>query len=299
MKVVVTGASGFIGPALVRSLRADGHEVVRLVRRTPQEPDEARWDPTAGTVDAHALLGAHAVVHLAGAGIGDKRWTDERKSLILRSRVDGTGTIARAVAAMAEPPEVLVSASAIGYYGDTGGVAVDESGPKGSSFASDVAEAWELAAEPARVAGIRVVHPRSGLVMSKDGGAWARMLPLFRLGLGGRLGSGQQWWSYLTLADEVRALRFLVDSDLRGPVNLTSPTPVTNAEMTEAMAHALHRPALLPAPAFALRTVLGEFSSEVLTSLRVLPRALQDAGFTWDQPDLESAVASLLPATSP
>ncbi len=293
-KVVVTGASGFIGPALVRSLRADGHEVVRLVRREPQASDEARWDPASGTVDDAALVGATAVVHLAGAGIGDRRWTEERKGEILRSRVDSTSTIAHAVAAMADPPAVLVSASAVGYYGDTDDVAVDESGPKGSSFASDVAQAWELSAEPARVAGVRVVHPRSGLVMAKGGGAWGRLLPLFRLGLGGRLGNGSQWWSYVTLDDEVRGLRFLIDSDLSGPVNLTAPQPVTNAQMTAAMASALHRPAVLPAPAFALRAALGEFSSEILTSLRVLPRRLTEAGFTWEHPDLESAVATLV-----
>jgi uncharacterized protein (TIGR01777 family) len=293
VKVVITGSSGFIGPALVHSLRADGHEVVRLVRRDPQAPDEARWDPSNGSIDVRALEGATAVVNLAGAGIGDKRWTEERKIEILRSRVDSTTTLTQALARMDPPPEVLVSGSAIGYYGDTGDHAVDESGPKGSSYASDVAQAWELAAEPARVAGIRVVHPRSGLVMGKDGGAWGRLLPLFRLGLGGRLGDGRQFWSYITLADEIRALRFLIDSDLSGPVNLTNPQPVTNAEMTAEMGRQLHRPTLLPAPAFGLRTVLGEFSSEVLTSLRVLPRALTAAGFAWDYPDLSSAVRTL------
>ena len=291
---MVTGASGLIGPPLVASLRADGHEVVRLVRRAPQAPDEARWDPTAGEIDADALHGVDAAVHLAGAGIGDKRWTTARKSEVLRSRVDGTGTLARALARLDPLPTVLVSASAVGYYGNTGDTAVDETGPKGTGFASDVAEAWELAAEPARIAGIRVVHPRSGLVMARNGGAWGRLLPLFRLGLGGRLGDGHQYWSWITLLDEVRGLRFLLESDLSGPVNLTAPSPVTNAEMAAEMGRALHRPAVLPAPAFALRAVLGEFSSEILTSLRVVPRVLTEAGFTWEHPDLTSAVATLV-----
>ncbi len=294
MKVAVTGSSGLIGRALVAGLAADGHAVVRFVRRVPQEPDEARWDPTAGTIDPAALRGVDAVVHLAAAGIGDRRWTDDRKREILRSRVDGTTTLARALAGLDHQPSVLVSASAIGYYGDTAGRPVDETAPKGSGFASDVVEAWEQAAEPARAAGIRVVHPRSGLVMAKNGGAWARMLPLFRLGLGGRLGGGRQYWSYVTLADEVRGLRFLIDHDLSGPVNLTAPEPVTNGELTAEMGRALHRPTVLAVPAFALRTVLGEISSEVLCSIRALPDVLTKAGFQWEHADLRSAVATLI-----
>jgi uncharacterized protein (TIGR01777 family) len=290
----VTGASGLIGTALVADLVADGHTVTRLVRRAPQDPAEARWDPEAGTIDVEALRGVDAVVHLAGAGIGDHRWTDERKRLVLRSRVDGTSTLARALARLDPAPSVLVSASAIGYYGDCGDRPLDESAPHGEGFAADVAQAWEQAAEPARLAGIRVVHPRSGLVMARHGGAWARLLPLFRLGLGGRLGDGRQFWSYITLADEVRGLRFLIDRrDLSGAVNLTSPDPVTNAALTREMGRALHRPTALPVPAFALRVILGEFSSEVLSSARVLPSVLTRAGFTWLQPDLRSAVATL------
>ena len=294
MKVAVTGASGLIGTALVADLVADGHEVLRLVRRSPTSPHEAQWDPTAGTVDEDALAGTQAIVHLAGAGIGDRRWTDARKTEILRSRVEGTGTVARAVARMDPQPEVLVSASAIGYYGDTGGRPVDEEAPKGSGFASDVAQAWEQAAEPARAAGVRVVHPRSGLVMARTGGAWGRMLPLFRFGLGGPLGGGGQYWSYITLADEVGGLMFLLEhGEVSGPVNLTAPVPATNAEITAALGHALHRPALLPVPAFALRAMLGEFSSEVLASIRVVPAKLAAASFTWQHPDLGSAVATL------
>jgi uncharacterized protein (TIGR01777 family) len=293
MKVAVTGASGLIGTALVADLSADGHQVVRLVRRPVQAPDEARWDPAAGTIDSGALHGVDAVVHLAGAGIGDRRWTDDRKRLVLRSRVDGTSTLAHALARLDPMPSVLVSASAVGFYGDTAGRPVDETGPKGSGFASDVAQAWEQAAEPARVAGIRVVHPRSGLVMARNGGAWARLLPLFRLGLGGHLGNGRQYWSFVTLADEVRGLRFLIDHELSGPVNLTAPEAVTNDELTAEMGRALHRPTAVSVPAFALRAVLGEFSSEVLSSIRVRPTALTQAGFEWQHPDLRSAVATL------
>ena len=293
MKIAVTGASGLIGTALVPALRRDGHQVLRLVRRPAQAPDEVTWDPTRQTVDLGGLAGTQAVVHLAGVGVGDKRWTDAYKAQILSSRVLGTRTIARAIARMDPPASVLVSASAIGFYGDTGDRPVDESAPPGSGFLAEVVQAWEAAADEAREAGVRVVHPRSGLVMSRNGGAWGRMLPLFRLGVGGRLGSGRQYWSFITLADELRALTFLLESGLSGPVNLTAPHPVTNAELTRAMGRALHRPTLLPVPAFALKTALGEFSTEVLGSQRVLPAALQAAGFLFEQPDIASAVATL------
>ncbi len=293
LRVAVTGASGLIGPALVAHLRGLGHEVLRLVRRPAGAPDEVTWDPAAGTVDLGRLAGTQAVVHLAGAGVGDHRWTAAYRTVILDSRVQGTGTIARAVAELDPAPAVLVSASAIGFYGDTGDRVVDETAPRGAGFLAEVVEAWEAAAEPARAAGIRVVHPRSGLVMARSGGAWARMLPLFRLGLGGRLGNGRQYWSYITLEDEVRALTHLLDSELAGPVNLTAPNPATNAEITKAMGVALHRPALLPVPAIALKTVLGEFSSEVLGSIRVRPTRLVADGFIFRHPDLVSAVATV------
>lgn len=293
LRVAVTGASGLIGPALVAHLRGLGHEVLRLVRHPAGAPDEVTWDPAAGTVDLGRLAGTQAVVHLAGAGVGDHRWTAAYRTVILDSRVQGTGTIARAVAALDPAPAVLVSASAIGFYGDTGDRVVDETAPRGAGFLAEVVEAWEAAAEPARVAGVRVVHPRSGLVMARSGGAWARMLPLFRLGLGGRLGNGRQYWSYITLEDEVRALTHLLDSQLAGPVNLTAPNPATNAEIAKAMGVALHRPALLPVPAIALKTVLGEFSSEVLGSIRVRPTRLVADGFGFRHPDLVSAVATV------
>lgn len=293
LRIAVTGASGLIGTALVAHLRAQGHQVLRLVRRPAGAADEMTWDPAAGRVDLGRLAGVQAVVHLAGAGVGDHRWTTAYRAVILDSRVQGTGTIARAVAELDPAPAVLVSASAIGFYGDTGDRVVDETAPRGTGFLAEVVEAWEAAAEPARAAGVRVVHPRSGLVMARSGGAWARMLPLFRLGLGGRLGNGRQYWSYITLEDEVRALTHLLDSELAGPVNLTAPNPATNAEITKAMGVALHRPALLPVPAIALKTVLGEFSSEVLGSIRVRPTRLVADGFTYRHPDLVSAVATV------
>ncbi len=294
MKITITGASGLIGSALVPALRSDGHEVLRLVRRAPAAADEARWDPRTGDVDLQALAGSEAIVHLAGVGVGDKRWTEAYKKEILDSRVDGTTTIAKAAAELDPKPSVLVSASAIGYYGDTGTQAVDEDAPKGEGFLADVVQAWESAADVASEAGIRVVHPRSGLVLSKRGGAYGRMQPLFRLGLGGRFGSGKQYWSFITMADEIAALTYLLTSDLEGPVNLTAPHPATNGEVTAALGDALHRPTLLSVPEIALKTALGELSTEVLGSTRVLPHRLEQAGFTFLHPDIATAAATLV-----
>jgi hypothetical protein len=295
MKVALTGASGLIGSALSADLSRDGHTVVRLVRRPPQTPDEVAWDPVAGTVDLAGLAGADAIVHLAGAGVGDRRWSDAYKRQIRDSRVLGTAAIARAAAALDPAPGVLVSASAIGFYGDTGDRPVDEGAPRGEGFLAEVVEAWEAAAEPARAAGLRVVHPRTGLVVARGGGAWQRMAPLFRFGIGGRLGGGRQYWSFISLTDEVRALRHLLEhSRLSGPVNLTAPTPVTNAEATRALARLLRRPAVLPVPAAALKLVLGEFSTEVLGSARVLPTRLLADGFTPVHPTIDDALAAEL-----
>jgi uncharacterized protein len=295
MRVAVTGASGLIGTALVPHLRSVGHEVVRLVRRPAAAPDEVTWDPKAGTVDLDALAGVDGVIHLAGAGVGDHRWTDDYKREILDSRVDGTHTIVNAMLALDPKPRVLVSASAIGWYGDTGDRIVDETAPAGSGFLADVVRAWEAAASPAASAGIRVVHPRTGLVVAKSGGAWARMFPLFKLGVGGKLGPGSQYWSWISLRDEVCALQFLLEQDhLSGPVNLTGPDPQTNAEITHVMGKVLGRPTILPAPAFALKAVLGEFSSEVLGSARVVPTVLEGAGFGFQDPTIESAIRTAL-----
>jgi uncharacterized protein (TIGR01777 family) len=282
-----------IGSALVPELRTAGHDVVRLVRRRAQHDDEVAWDPQSGSVDHERLGSVQAFVNLAGAGVGDHRWTDSYREVIRRSRVDATTTVARTAAELDPRPSVVVSASAIGYYGETGEREVDESAPRGDTFLAGVAEQWERAADPARGAGIRVVHTRSGLVLTPRGGAWGRMLPLFRLGAGGRLGNGRQWWSWITLTDELRAITFLLRSDLAGPFNLTAPTPATNAEVTRAMGGQLHRPTPFPVPAMALRLVLGGFSSEVLASMRVLPRRLSDAGFSWEHPDLGAAVGTL------
>lgn len=295
MRIAVTGSTGLIGSALVPHLRSVGHDVVRLVRRAPAAADEVRWDPRAGTVDLAGLAGVDGVVHLAGAGVGDHRWTDAYKREIRDSRVDGTRTIASAMASLDPRPRVLVSGSAIGWYGDTGDRAVDESAPAGYGFLADVVRDWEAAAAPAAEAGIRVVHPRTGLVVSASGGAWQRMFPLFRIGLGGRLGSGRQYWSWISLRDEVCSLQFLLEQDhLAGPVNLTGPAPVTNAEASSVTARVLGRPALLPAPSFALKIVLGEFSSEVLGSARVMPKVLEQSGFVFQDATLESAVRTAL-----
>ena len=291
MIVAVTGASGLIGQALVRHLRAQGNQVRTLVRRPATAPHEVRWDPDDGYVDVAALGDVDAVVHLAGAGVGDHRWTAAYKATILDSRVRGTDTIARTLARLDRPPRVLVSASAIGFYGDTGDRTVDESDPAGSGFLAEVVTAWEAAADPAREAGIRVAHPRSGLVVARHGGAWGRLWPIFRLGAGGRLGDGRQWWSFVSLRDEVAALTFLIDSDLAGQVNLTAPNPVRNADVTRAMGRLLGRPALLPVPAVALKIALGEFSSEVLGSIRVLPERLVQGGFTFADPTIDEALA--------
>jgi uncharacterized protein (TIGR01777 family) len=295
MRVAVTGASGLIGSALVPALRERGHDVLRLVRRATSAPDEVRWDPESGEVDLPALNGVDGVVHLAGAGVGDKRWTAAYKRMILLSRVNGTDTIARAMAHLEPKPRVLVSGSAIGYYGDTGDHVVTEASPQGGGFLADVVAQWEAAAQPAQDAGIRVAFARTGLVVSNEGGAWKRLLPIFRLGLGGKIGAGSQYWSFISLRDEVTALiTLLEDESYSGPVNLTAPTPVTNADVTAAMGRVLGRPTILPVPAFALKIALGEFSSDVLGSQRVLPEVLEGHGFAWADPSIDDAIRATL-----
>jgi uncharacterized protein (TIGR01777 family) len=289
-RIAITGASGLIGSALVGYLKSEGHTVQRLVRRATVAPDEIRWDPKTGFVDIEALRGVDAVIHLAGVGVGDKRWTKRYKSEILNSRLLGTTAIANAVAEV--KPQVFISASAIGWYGDSGNRAVVESDSVGHDFLAAVCREWESAADLA--GDVRTVKLRTGLVLDPTGGALGRMLPLFRFGLGGKLGSGQQWWSWITLHDVVRAIVFTLEKKISGPVNLTSPNPVTNQEFTAALARAMKRPALFPAPAIALKIALGGFSSEVLGSKKVMPNALTDAGFKWDYPHISTALQALV-----
>lgn len=294
-RVAVSGASGLIGTALTRSLTADGHEVVRLVRRAPRGAGEVRWDPASGRVDTAGLAGCTAVVNLAGAGIGDHRWTAAYKRELRDSRVLGTSALAAAAASLDEPPRVFLNAGAIGYYGDTGARAVDETAPAGTGFLPSLCVEWEEATAAAQEAGIRTVIARNGLVVARQGGAWARLFPLFKAGLGGRLGNGRQYWSYLSLHDEVAALRHLLATEtLSGPVNLTAPEPLINGEITAAMGRVLRRPTLFPAPAPVLRVALGEMAGDVLGSQRVRPARLLESGFTFTYPGIEETLRAAL-----
>jgi len=290
MRIAVTGSTGMIGTALVGQLKAEGHTVLRLVRRKPHSAEEVQWDPAAGTIDLAALEGVDAVIHLAGAGVGDKRWTPKYRATILNSRLLGTTTIANAVTAL--KPKVFISASAIGFYGETGNRAVVETDRGGEEFLSAVCREWEAAADLAT--GVRTVKIRTGLVLDPTGGALGRLLPFFRLGIGGKLGSGKQWWSWITLHDEIKAIIHCLNTDISGPVNLTSPNPVTNQEFTGTLARALHRPALFPVPGIALKIIVGGFASDILGSAKVLPKALQDSGFVWDYPHLTTALEALI-----
>jgi uncharacterized protein (TIGR01777 family) len=293
MRIAVTGSHGLIGSSLVTALRDSGHDVVPLVRSTPRRSGEVQWDPAAGTVDLAGLAGVEAAVHLAGAGVGDHRWNDEYKRQIHDSRTLSTRTLVRALTALDPLPRVLVSGSAMGYYGNRGDEILTEQSTAGEGFLVDVVKDWEAEAIPASQAGIRVVHPRTGLVMARSGGAFAQLLLLARLGLGGPLGSGKQWWSWITLPDAVAALIYLLESELAGPVNLTTPNPASNIEVTRAITRALHRPAILPAPAFAIRLILGEFAGEVLSSLRVMPEQLMKSDFDFRHPTLDDAAGWL------
>ncbi len=297
MRVAVTGASGLIGSRLGRALRADGHEVTRLVRRPPAAPDEVRWDPASGTVDRVGLEGHDAVVHLAGASLGDRRWTSSYKAKILDSRVGGTSLLAETLASLDRPPAVLASGSAVGYYGDRGDEELTERSAPGTGFLADVVQAWEAAAAPASRAGIRVVLLRSGVVQAPEGGALKRLLLPFRLGIGGRIGSGRQWLSWVAVDDEVGAIHHvLTNGSVEGPVNVTSPNPVTNAEYTRVLGRVVRRPTLLPTPTPALQLMLGrELVSEMLLGgQRVLPTVLQASGYTFAHPSLEEALADML-----
>lgn len=289
--IAITGSSGLVGTALTTRLRAEGHRVVPVVRREAGD-GEVAWDPARGTIDATGLDGLDAVVNLAGAGIGDERWTPARKALLRSSRVDGTTLLARTLAGLAHPPRVLLSGSAIGIYGDRGDEVLTESSGSGEGFLPDLCRAWEAATRPAEEAGIRVAHLRTGLVLAPDGGMLDRLVPLFRFALGGRLGRGRQYWPWVALDDEVGAIRWLIDHDVRGPVNLTGPRPVTNAAFTRALGRAVHRPAVLPVPPFGPDLLLGrELAHELLfASARVVPAALEAGGYAFRHPDLASAL---------
>ncbi|MGW0175727.1 TIGR01777 family oxidoreductase [Rhodococcus sp. NPDC003322] len=294
MKVTVAGSSGLIGTTLIAALNADGHEVRRLVRRPVAGRDEFRWAPERGVLDSRALDGVDAVVNLCGAGIGDQRWSGAYKQLLRDSRVAPTDVLAHAVADRGVP--VLVNASAVGFYGDTGDGVVDENAPAGAGFLSGLCRDWERATEPARDAGTRTVLLRTGTVISPNGGLLGRLRPLFRFGLGGRLGSGRQYLSWISLDDEVAAIRFALTSGaLAGPVNATAPNPVTNAGFTKALGHALRRPTPWVVPGFALRAAVGEFADEaVLHGQRALPAALESAGFTFRHNTIDEALTAAL-----
>lgn len=295
MNVVVSGSHGLVGTAVVHALQLGGHGVRRLVRG-PATGRDVTWDIASEYVDESKLGGVDAVVHLAGEGIAARRWSPEQKLRVRDSRVNGTRLLAETLARMERRPAVLVSGSAVGWYGDRGDEMLDEESKPGDDFLAHVCREWERATAPAEEAGIRVVHVRSGIVLSDRGGALQKQLPLFRLGLGGRLGSGRQWVSWISIADEVGAiLHALRHDDLRGPVNLTAPNPVVNAAFTAALARAVHRPAVLPVPRAALSVVLGrELAASLLGSQRVQPTRLLESGYRFRYPDLTHALGALL-----
>jgi len=299
VRIAITGASGLLGHALTDHLARAGHDVVPLVRRYPPSLGEVGWDPASGRIERDKLQGTDAVVHLAGASIAT-RWTRRRQAAIRASRVDGTRLIAATLASLVPPPRVLVSASAVGYYGAHGDERIDESAPPGTGFLAEVARAWEEATSAAQGAGIRTVHARFGVMLAREGGALAKMLPAFRLGLGGRVGSGRQGFSWIGLIDAVRAVhRLLVDGTLRGPVNVVAPEPVSQADFARALGRALHRPAFVPLPAGAVRAAFGRMGEETLLGgAFVVPAVLRRAGFTWEAPGIDDALRLALDRTS-
>lgn len=297
MDIAITGASGLIGTALSASLRDDGHRAVALVRRDVRAgADEIRWDPAAGTIDASSLEGLDGVVHLAGAGIGDKRWNEARKKLIMDSRTDGTRLLAETLAGLDKPPTAFVSGSGIGYYGDTKANEVNETAPKGTGFLAQVVENWEDAAQPAIDAGIRTAFARTSVVLASHGGILKRQLPLFKLGLGGKFGSGQQYFPWISLADEIRAIEFLLAGDISGPVNLVAPQSVTNEEFTKTLGKVLGRPTPLPVPLFGPKLLFGSELVEelIMAGQRATPGVLESAGFEFEHPTLEGALRAVL-----
>ena len=295
MHVAITGATGLIGSSLATALEAAGHTTLKI-GRSVSGPGTLRWDPANGDLDADGLEGIDAMVHLAGEGIAENKWTDEQKRKILESRTVGTELVASTLAGMAEPPSVLVSGSAIGFYGDRGQTELDEQSERGQGFLADLVVAWEAATKPAADAGIRVAFARTGIVMSADGGALGTMLPFFRLGIGGRVGNGKQQMSWISMYDMVQGLIHLLENELAGPVNFTAPNPVSNNEFTKALGATLSRPTLLPTPTPALYLMLGkELARDLLfSSAKILPTVLVDSGFVFDHPTIEQALASEL-----
>ena len=288
---MISGASGLVGSALIASLRADGADVRQLVRRPARDASEISWDPATGRLDPRSLDGADAVVNLSGERI-DQRWTNAARRAIRESRIQATSTVAHAITSLDRKPRMLLNASAIGLYGNHGEDAITESTPPGSDFLASVVHEWEAAAEPVAQAGVRVVKARSGVIVSDRGGAIARMLPPFKLGVGGRAGPGSQWTSWISLTDEVRAMRFLLErEDVAGGVNLVAPTPVRNEEFAKTLGQVLHRPAITPVPAFVLDLMFGEMARDtLLASARVLPEVLLKKGFVFQHPTLEQAM---------
>lgn len=296
MKILVTGASGLIGRALTKELGSAGHTVVRAVRTTPRGDDERQWDPRNSTVAPGFLDGIDAVVHLAGAGIGDKRWSDDYKREILESRTKGTAAIAGAIATAGVKPSVFLSGSAIGIYGARGDEVLGEDASHGTGFLADVCEQWEAATAPAEQAGVRTVHLRTGIVLSRDGGALKKQLPLFALGAGGKFGNGRQWQSWISMDDEVGAIVHLLTSTLSGPVNLTAPEPVTNADFARTLGRVMRRPSFMPVPSFGPALLLGRELADALlfTGQRVVPNSLVRDGYAFRHADLEAALRGIL-----
>ncbi len=296
LRIAVTGATGFLGSVLEPALTAAGYKVVRISRREPRPgSSDLQWDPSNGLLDAQGLTGVHGVIHLAGENIA-QRWTDDARRRIRESRTQGTGLVARTIAGLDNPPPVLLSASAVGYYGARGDEELDEDSAPGSGFLAGVVQAWEASAQPAREAGVRVVHPRLGVLLGEGGGVLERLVPPFRLGLGGQVGDGQQWMSWIARSDAVAALLFLLQSGtLDGPVNVVAPEPVRNDDFTTALGHAVNRPTLGFVPAFALRAVYGQMAEEtLLAGQRVRPARLQEAGFRFRHPEIEEALRAEL-----
>ena len=295
MKIVISGASGLIGTQLVAKLSQGGHEVIRLVRRSPKS-GEIQWNPKSGTLDAAALEGADAVIHLSGAGIGDKRWTTGYRKEILDSRTDTTALLAKTIASLSRKPSVFLSGSAIGIYGARNDEQLTEVSTHGTGFLAEVCEQWEAAAKPAVDAGVRTVYLRTGIVLSPKGGALKKLLPLFKLGVGGKFGNGKQWQSWISIDDEIGAIEYLLTANVSGAVNLTAPNPVTNAEFTKVLASVLKRPAIVPVPTFAPKILLGGELADALlfTGQRVIPAALNASGYSFKHTTLESALRSLL-----